>query len=721
MSMYRLICVFAFGACAFAQQPASEQLDFLHGLDEYENIRRMLPEYLRQRGEALVEARRRSLAINTPQALSARRQFVRDHMLQAIGGLPERTPLNARTVGVLQRDGYRIEKVVFESQPRFYVTANLYVPASGHGPYPAVLFPLGHQRLGKAYGTWQNVLVGLVRRGYVALTWDTLAEGERVQLYSADLGGPLVHDSTTEHSMLGIECLLTGQHIARYTIWDGMRALDYLLSRPEVDPARVAVTGCSGGGTNTTYLAALDDRLKAAAPSCYLTSWRWMLKALGPQDAEQVFPGWLANGLDYPDFLYAASPKPYLMLLAIRDFFPIDGSRDTFAEAQHAFDSIGQGSKLEAFESDDQHGYFHPHRIAMYDWLSHTFRSAPDTTPETPVILESAETLDSTDTGQVVTCLGGETVFTMNRSRAESLRARRPEPETAAQLPSWQARVRDSALRLTGYEPPSGPVTALPYGVIARDGYRIQKLVYESEPGIQIPALLYSPAATSARKPAVLLADGNGKSAAAETAAELATAGVVVLTVDLRGMGESRFAANEDDSEFRHWFGDYNDAMTAFLIGRTLAGMRARDIVRGLDLLVARPEVDPSRISGIGRHGAAIPMLYAALFDSRLRSVDLENMLLSYHAVAASTVHSHVLEDVVPGALQQFDIPDLVGAIAPRTVWISDVVTPTASPVVRQELTREYRSAVSAFRLAGASELLHLLALKPVDRLVAVQ
>ena len=709
MTAFRLLSIAAaLAACTFAQEPASQQLDFLHGLDEYANIQRMLPDYLRERGLALLEARRRSLAITTPEALSARRQFVRDHMLQAIGGLPERTPLNAKIVGVLQRDGYRIEKVIFESQPKFYVTANLYVPSTGHGPYPAILFPLGHSRMGKAFEIWQDVLVGLVRRGYVALTWDTLAEGERVQLYSADLRGPLVHDSTTEHSMLGIECLLTGQHVARYTIWDGMRALDYLLSRPEVDPARVAVTGNSGGGTNTTYLAALDDRLKAAAPSCYLTSWRWMLKALGPQDGEQVFPGWLANGLDYPDFLYAASPKPYLMLLSIRDFFPIDGSRETFAEAQHVFDSIGQGSKLEAVETDDLHGYFHPHRMAAYDWLSRRLRGASDTTPEAPVTLESPETLDCTDTGQVATSLGGETVFTINRSRAHALHRRRVEPTTAAELSSWQARVRDAALRRTGYEPASGVVPVLPYGVIARDEYGIHKLVYESEPGIQIPALLYVPDAGPERKAAVLLADGNGKSAAADTAARLARSGVIVLAVDLRGMGETRFAAAEDDSEFHHWFGDYNDAMTALLIGHPLAGMRARDIVRGLDLLATRPDVDPARLSGIARHGAAIPMLYAGLFDARLKSIALENMLVCYDAAASSPVHSHVLEDVVPGALEEYDLPDLVAAIAPRNVWISDPVTPTGSPVLRPELTREYAAAANAFRLAGAPEALHL-------------
>ena len=139
--------------------------------------------------------------------------------------------------------------------------------------------------------------------------------------------------STTEHTILGIQCLLAGDSLARYTIWDGMRALDYLLSRPEVDASRIAVTGNSGGGTHTAYLAALDDRIHVAAPSCYLTSWRALLETIGPQDAEQDLLPWIGNGLDHADFIYAFSPKPYLVLSAIRDFFSISGARATYKEA----------------------------------------------------------------------------------------------------------------------------------------------------------------------------------------------------------------------------------------------------------------------------------------------------------------------------------------------------------------------------------------------------
>jgi cephalosporin-C deacetylase-like acetyl esterase len=710
-----VLLLFAGYSVAVAQATSSEDLDFLHGLGEYENIKRMLPNYMEREAEALVESRKRSLDVSTPEALARRRELVRARILQSIGGLPERTPLNASTVGTLERDGYRIEKVVFESQPKFYVTANLYLPATGHAPYPAVLYPLGHELGGKSNPTWQQMLATLARRGYVALAWDPVGQGERVQLYDTALRDSMVRSSTTEHTILGIQCLLTGQHIARYTIWDGIRALDYLLSRKEVNPERVAITGNSGGGTHSAYIAALDDRINVVAPSCFITSWHWMLKTLGPQDAEQTFPGWLADGLDYPDFIYAAAPKPYLILSAIRDFFPIDGARETFQETEHVFSTLGNGLKVNMFEADDGHGYSHPRRMAAYGWLSRQLRGVEDNAEEVPVDAESAETLFCTPTGQVFTSLRGETVFTLNQRRAERLREKRSQLPDAAGLTAYQERVRRAAISRTGYKARSGAVPVTPYGTIRRDGYRIEKFTYESEPGILIPSLLYIPDSGPTRKPVVLIAEGHGKSAAATVAGKLVRTGVIVLSIDLRGMGETRIAPDLNDSEFYRYFGDYEDGMTSILMNRTLAGMRAGDIIRGLDMLTARPDVDPEKLTALGRNAAAIPLLYAALFDRRLKALALEGMLLSYNAVATTPMQRLIFEQIVPGALLDFDLPDLISAIAPRTIWLSDPITPTQTAVPYPEFVQTYAPAVKAFGLAGASSALRLGHSRPDD------
>ncbi|PYU39216.1 MAG: hypothetical protein DMG54_01120 [Acidobacteria bacterium] len=691
-----LACLFS--VPALAQQ--SDDLNFASGLEQFHNIRRMLPSYLNNIGfRMLGERKRRVEHLATIEDVNKRRSYVREQMLKDLGGFPDRTPLNARVVGVLERPGYRIEKVIFESQPHFYVTANLYLPKTGHPPYPAILYPLGHERGGKTNPTWQQMLGSLATKGFVALAWDPVGQGERLQIFDEDLRESKVGNSTTEHTVVGTQCMLVGDHLARYTIWDGMRALDYLFSRKEVDPARIGLTGNSGGGTHTAYIAALDDRIQVAAPSCYITSWHLMLDTIGPQDAEQTFPLWLQEGLDYPDYLYAFAPKPYLLLSAIRDFFPIAGARETLAEAERVYAAIGEREKVGMFEADDGHGYNKSRRLAAYDWFGRWLKGARDTDPEPQIEMATPEELRCTATGQVSTSLGGESVFTLNQKRLAQLKASRLT--RPADLPG---KVRE----VIRYEPPSGPLQVTSYGVITRSGYRIEKLIYESEPGIFIPSLLYVPDAGASKKAAVLMVTGDGKAASASEAEQFAASGTVVLSIDMRGTGETRVDTDVNSREFDHYFGDFNNIMTALLVGKTMAGMRALDISRGVDVLTSGKEVDPNQVYGYGKDEGALPLLYATVLDGRIRRVMLDGMLVSYESVVNSRVSRRILEGVAPGMLKYYDLQDLVAATAPRDVWIVNGTDPMGHELPASEVTKEYRRALEAFSQQGAAQAIHI-------------
>ena len=687
-----------------AQQ--SEKLDFISDLEDFRNVRGMLPAYLNRLARGLLEDRERKVAgLTTPQDIAERKTYIRERMLAALGGLPARTALNARTVGVLERDNYRIEKVIFESQPRFFVTGNLYLPKNGRGPYPGVLFPLGHELGGKAYPVWQQMLGSLASKGYVAFTWDPLGQGERVQIYDPDLGESKLRYSTTEHTVLGIQCLLAGDSLARYTIWDGMRALDYLLSRPEVDATRIAATGNSGGGTHTAYLSALEDRIHVAAPSCYLTSWGRLLDTIGPQDAEQNLPPWIGDGLDHADFVYAFSPKPYLILSAIRDFFSISGARATYQEARRVYEVLGVPDKLSMVEADDGHGYSKPRRMAAYRWFGRWLKGVDDRAPEPEVVMATEEELRCTDSGQVATALGGETVSTLNRQRVEQISRNRRKLSGSQDLAAYQEEIRKQVRRLSHVELPKQAVPVSRYGEIQRPGYRIEKLVYESEPGIVVPALLFVPGTGEERKPAIVYVHGEGKSAEADPGGQieqLVEAGMVVLAIDTRGSGETRVRETQQNTDFRPHFGDFDSTMTALVIGKPLVGMRAVDVSRGVDLLSARPEVDPGRIYGFGKQAGAVPLLYAAVLDERVRKVVLEGMLISYQSVVSRSIHRQVFEDVVPGALKFYDFPDLVAALAPRSVWIVNAVDPLGQPVGLDEVRKQYAGSAQAFEMAKA-------------------
>ena len=201
--------------------------------------------------------------LETPELIAAYQKKMRDFFIQQLGGLPERTPLNAKTVGREKRDGYHIEKVFFESQPKHFVTAILYLP-QGEPPFPGVLVPCGHSSNGKARDLYQRAPILIAKSGMAALCYDPIDQGERHQLLGPD-GKPVITSSTMGHNMAGVGAVLLGRNTATYRTWDGIRAIDYICSRPEVDAKRIGCTGISGGGTMTSYLMALDDRILAAA------------------------------------------------------------------------------------------------------------------------------------------------------------------------------------------------------------------------------------------------------------------------------------------------------------------------------------------------------------------------------------------------------------------------------------------------------------------------
>lgn len=658
------LAVFLVFAAQLAAQNDSD-LAFYKTLNDGRRVQEMLPAYLHGEAVKHLEARQKRVAA-TSDWDAYRKQF-RERLITALGGpFPDRTPLQASVTGKLERNGYRIEKIVFESQPKFFVTANLYVPTKGTGPFPAILFPLGHESGAKAHEAWQRVLANLALRGFVLLAWDPIGQGERIQMWDEDFQASKVFASTTEHTIQGIQTLLVGDALARYTIYDGMRALDYLLSRPEVDKTKVGITGNSGGGTHTSYIASLDDRLHVAAPSCYLTSWRKLLETIGPQDAEQCFPGWLAAGYDHPDFIYAFAPKPFLMLSAIRDFFPIGGVRETYAEARRVYDSLNAEAKFAKFEADDGHGYTKPRREAAYRWFTRWLKGAEDTTPEHDIALLSEHELNCTPTGQVSTSLHGTDIHALNQARWKQLRGQ---------------GTLDDVRRLTAFQLRLNKPASQEYGTMnLAGGVRMVKLTYATEPGILIPAVLYLPPGAG-RKPAVILTHGRGKTATRELALARVKAGEVVLSLDLRGMGETTTVSMDRRTDWQRYFGDYESAMTAILLNHPLPAMRAEDISAAVSLLSERADVDPARISVYGIEAGSVPALYAMALDNRIASATLDGLLVSYEDAVRRRIHRRVSEHIVVGALRYYDLPDLIRFASPRKVTILSKVDALGNPL----------------------------------------
>src|SRR5215831_2290764 len=449
----------------YAQSP----LDVGTGLDA------QFSQYLTNIAKQQWESRALAVAkIRTPGQVRERQAYIHKRLLDEIGGFPEKTPLNARITGTLDRGDYKVEKLIYQSQPHYYVTASVFVPTRGKPPYAAVLGTAGHSLDGKSYALYQSVWIALAKRGILVLAYDPPGQGERLEYLDHATGkSKLSGGGTGEHSMAGMQCLLTGTNVARYFIWDGIRGFDYLLTRRDVDPKRIGVTGNSGGGTQSSYLAAFEPRLAAAAPSCYLTSWEKLWYGPGPQDAEQVFVNFLKDGLDFPDFLIAFAPKPIQMATATRDFFPIDGAKATFAEAHRIFEVMGVADQAGFFEFDDTHGWSKPRREATYRWFGRWFNGSDDNGTEPELKPDLASDLRSSETGQVSTTFNdAETVQSINARLAERLSAHRTAGKNIAAL------VRDRLKVM----PERGVPDVQVRGEIDRKDYKIEKIEFQSEP-----------------------------------------------------------------------------------------------------------------------------------------------------------------------------------------------------------------------------------------------
>ena len=381
--------------------------------------------YVRQVRSVAAERRMRRAKIHTATAAAHLVHDVRAKVARCFGSFPSRTPLAPIVTGIVQRPRYRIENVIFHSRPNFPVTANLYLPQQVKGPCPGVIGTCGHSLLGKAAAAYQSFCQSLAQQGFVVLIYDPISQGERKQ-YVAERH-PLAPTSLcAEHNMLGNRMQLMGDWFGTWCAWDGIRALDYLLTRPEVDPTRIGVTGNSGGGTLAAYLNALDDRFTMAAPSCFVTTYVRNIENELPQDSEQIPPGFLAAGLDMADFFIAQAPRPTLLLGQRNDFFDSRGLEETYEEVRRVYALLGAENRVALYIGPDEHGYHRKNREAMYAFFArHAGLRARRN--ESRIKVEAEATLQCTHQGQVVTERPGcRTVFDFTRMEAEALARRTP-------------------------------------------------------------------------------------------------------------------------------------------------------------------------------------------------------------------------------------------------------------------------------------------------------
>lgn len=610
--------------------------------------------------------------LKTKEDAEAYVKSVQERIRECFGPLPEKTPLNAKVTKTLDHDAYRIENVIFESRPNYHVTGNLYLPKDRKRPVPGVIGVCGHSQNGKAAEPYQSFAQGLARQGMACFLVDPVGQGERFQYLNEKLRSRL-GGGTTEHNQMGVPQALVGEFLGTWFVWDAIRALDYLLTRDEIDPKHLGVTGNSGGGTQTTWLCGMEPRFTMGAPSCFVTTFRRDAENELPQDCEQCPPRVLAHDLDHCDFLAAMAPKPVIIMAQEKDYFDARGSAETYERLKKLYTLLGKPENIALHTGPDPHGYSQPNREAMYRFFGKA-AGIQAAAAEPALTLEKDEDLLCTPEGQVAT-MGSRTLMSFTRDKAEVLAKKRGVVSGAALKKALHATLRMPAIAAT---PPD-------YRILRSAGRREYPTkayctyAVETEPLVHALVTRLSDEPLTSRLPrgqskAVLYISHRSADAELRDDAfvrELAAADpeAAFFACDVRGIGDSQ----PDTCGVNQFLGRYGShyfyAAFSLMLDKPLLGQRTFDVLRVIQLLVSAGHM---HIHLAGQGWGALPAVLAAVLSSDVKQVTLKHALTSFHDLAIHEDHQWPNAVMLPQALVHFDLPDCYADLKSRQLRIME-------------------------------------------------
>ncbi|MGO4496298.1 alpha/beta hydrolase family protein [Paenibacillus sp. 2RAB27] len=644
------------------------------------DVKDQLRQYVYSRSLAAFAAGDRDRdAIVTQEQLETRRKTMRAKLLEQLGGLPSSDaalePCVTETVAFAE---YRVEKIVFQARPQTYVTANLYVPDDVRSPRGAVVFACGHDMLAKHSIEYQNACQYLVGAGLIVMAIDPIGQGERLSYYDPETKQTTVGWGTGEHEHAGEQCWPLGDGIARYFLHDMMRAIDYLVTRPEVDSGKIGITGNSGGGMQTCMAMLVDDLIAAAAPGTFLSSREAIMLSGKPQDAEQIWPGMTAIGFDHEDSLLAMAPRPVLVLASTDDFFPIEGTRRTVERARRFWAMCGHADGLELFEDEAVHKYteHHAQAAAMF-FAKHLNGEARSVRHVRPALAEPS-LLWCTASGQVKSDYADtRTIWEENRDRAAELavmRSRLSEQERELQARSWlKQKVFDGRYAVSLNDNVMGGRRTVPLNPrylalpLADEQLRVRSVFWRSQELLFSHALVFRNVQQGDASLPVTIAVWNGGTSRLQPhmpwIREQCAGGRIVMVLDVAGAGA--LAPNPVNTfPVDAPFGTIHKlAMDLFWLDDSLAALRTFDVLRALDMAEClRGCVHADDDIHVYTHGTF--SVYAQLAAGLDRRVAKLEVVGGCHSVSEWVQERHYdIQDrvatIMPGMLRYLDLPDL--------------------------------------------------------------
>lgn len=621
--------------------------------------------YLQEVKKVCADRKKRLAAIKNRKQALAYIAEVRRKIAKAFNLPKTKCPLNAKIVKEQKIGDITVRNVIYESRKDYPVTGMLFLP-SGAGKHPASLVLCGHAEEGKASATYQTVALNLAAQGFVTFIIDPVSQGERHQFVNVTDKLP---GCCSEHNYQGKQLYLTGEYFGAWRAWDAVRGIDYLMSLPEVDTARVAITGNSGGGTMTTFVNALDDRLCMAAPSCYITTWLREIENELPADVEQMPPCAMAYGLDMADFIIAQAPRPSIILGQKNDFFDPRGTLEAYEDVKHIYSLLGAGDDVEVFIGPDSHGYHLANREAMYTFFNKHIFGADGKVCENAglQILKLEDTFCSPD-GEIFKLPEYRKLREINQEIGANLAAKRKN------LSKDELRKKLSKLLAIGK-------IEAPYYRKLRPGRQFDgqceifsRWGLETEEGIVMSVLKlyheqwfnYIPEADEAT---LYISHLDADTEIRETYGF--NRKDFVFALDVRGIGE--LVPSGCDRYSRAFFGqylfDYHFSSLGVMFDKPYLGGKVRDILCALELLQANG-VRNITLKAEGQ--GAVPALIAAVLSDIPAAVELNNMPESWLSIINKVMTKWPMSAMARGILKITDLDDMRKLLPNLKYTISD-------------------------------------------------
>ena len=583
-------------------------------------------------------------------AWQAQRTLLRQQLELAWGGFPQQhAPLEARILETLDRPDYRIEKIVFQTLPGVFMTASAWVPKIS-GKLPAVLCVHGHWAGAKQDPHVQARCAGLARLGFFVLAVDAFGAGERA--IGEQLGE--YHGEMTAATLFPI-----GRPLSGIQVYENGRAVDYLCSRPEVDPQRIGITGASGGGNQSMYAGAWDERFKAVAPVCSVGTYQAYLGAACCMC--EVVPGALAM-TEESRILALTAPRALLIISATQDAFQfsVGEAAKSISAARPVFSLYNLPDLPRHTVVESPHDYNQPMREAMYGFMTQHLKGqgTGQPIPEPSISLEEPEALR---------CYPGTTrpddwltlpQFAAREARG-LLQSRKP-------LPPSELRQRLERL-LGGTEPGAGT------GQLTSPAPGTFELQLKPEAGLQLQLVGRNPKSADAGLRLILTGQGSDHPWVREQQRLAEAAGTGWAVLELRATGRMEVSGDRIGKA-----PDHNSAEWSLWLGRPLCGQWVRDI--RLTAALLREKLPCSSIELVASGTGSFAALAAVAIDENIDGADITGLLTTF--VSDKPYVGQRLADMVPGILRDAgDVVHVAELVAPRPLRLHAPVTPQGEPL----------------------------------------